>query len=79
MDQIQVSHIAGRFITIWATREAPHVLLPNPKKSLFSSTYDSTVCVYMVSQKITSGDFPGGPVAKNPPSRGQGFHPWSGS
>ena len=29
-DQTQVSHIAGRFSTIWATREAQEYWIPKP-------------------------------------------------
>ena len=36
-DQTQVSHIAGRFFTVWATREAPLLLLLLLLHSYFSS------------------------------------------
>ena len=38
-DQTQVSHIAGRFFTIWATREAPNRILFNFKKEWNFDTY----------------------------------------
>ena len=38
-DKIQVSHIVGRFITIWATREAPSGILFNFKREWNFDTY----------------------------------------
>ena len=38
-DQTQVSHSAGRFFTIWATREAPDGILFNFKKEWNFDTY----------------------------------------
>ena len=46
MDQTQVSHIAGRFFTMWVTREAPTLLKTTSRTSLspmgFWSTASST-------------------------------------
>ena len=64
-DRTQVSHIAGGFFTIWATREAPVVALV----LIFSySGHSASLSLsFPIYKMMRFRDFPGSPVVKNLP------------
>ena len=71
-DRTQVSHIAGRFFTSWATWEALKYI---------KNSWNSILRKWTTQLQNTQRHFPDGPVIKTPCSecRRHEFSPWSGN